>query len=827
MFEHHLKISSIFLEMTTSPQTSALAVELDWKLKPTLLHSGFKMFEPYNEVVQRRVENLLDSEDASEFHELLKTYRDNVKPTFQCVEATYPRRINNLGRSFLSSVDGKRQIAWTSMPRNLRNTIIRGLVYDIDLVKAQPSILQQICRNAGLECPQLDNMVNNRDQFLQIVCNHYPVSRADAKELINTLMFGGSLDSWKYSQKIDIEDDPAMVQGCKDFSDEMVYITGELKIQNLPLVKVIKTLKGEKKESKNERGSFLAHYLQHQEFIIVDHAMKWLDDRAFFDYKAPNRKLVKVGSYEYDGFKLWRQVIDSKGGDIDSILHDLNTYIHTTFGPGISFAVKELDSLLPFEGIDEDNKKRKREDDGSLDEQTSEDTDRSNPYLTEEYMAWKKNFEDNLGWCKILQDSSFVRKYYEHGIYQGLVEKSKKDIIIAYEHQQYIVDTKTWNGPYPFIETWIKHDSTIKVFERIDCIPHDQVCSPEVFNLWTPYAMENITEWSFDEDYLQFWLRHFLILCGNNHEVAFYFQCFLGQMIRFPSTKPGVAIDFISKEGAGKNTIFELCKRMFGNSKVFNCSDPARDIWGPFNSPMKDAIFVLINELNKKDTVAAEGKIKDLITEPTFTLNEKGRKQLTLPSYHRFLSFQNNDHGDAGKRTKNGDRRNLIIRCSDELIGNKEYWNDVYNNKLTDINGIKTVYEYLKSLPRVTDFHTLPLPITEYQENLKEANRCPLELFIMDYVTVHHKETTKQISTAALFDAFNKWKDTNHVVYQVTKNAFGVRLKNLAIPGMNKGPHTEKGSTWVLDCEVLKAHYKIGCILDVSSEDDDDLDTEP
>lgn len=814
--------------MTTSPQNSALAVELDWKLKPTLLHSGFKMFEPYNEVVQRRVENLLDSEDASEFHEFLKAYRDNVKPTFQCVEATYPRRINNLGRSFLSSVEGKRQIAWTSMPRALRNTIIQGLVYDIDLVKAQPSILQQICRNAGLECPHLDNMVNNRDEFLQVVSNHYPVSRGDAKELINTLMFGGSLDSWKHSQKIDIEDDPAMLQGCKDFCDEMVYITGQLKIQNLPLVKVIKTLKGEKKESKNERGSFLAHYLQHQEFIIVDHAMKWLDDRAFFDYKAPNRKLVKVGSYEYDGFKLWRQVIDSKGRDIDSIVHDLNTYIHTTFGPGISFAVKELDSSLPFEGIDEDRKKRKREDEEP--DITNQELSSSNPYLTEEYMAWKKNFEDNLGWCKILQDSSFVRKYHEDGIYKGLVEKSKKDIIIAYEHQQYMVDTKTWSGPYPFIETWIKHDPTIKVFERIDCIPHDQVCPPEVFNLWTPYAMENITEWTFDEDYLQFWLRHFYILCGNNQEVTDYVLDYLGQMILFPSTKPGVAIDFISNEGAGKNTIFELCKRMLGESKVFNCSDPARDIWGPFNSPMKDAIFVLINELNKKDTIAAEGKIKDWITEPTFTLNEKGRKQMILASHHRFWSNHNSKNGDAGKRSTHGDRRNLFVRCSDELIGNKEYWNDVYNNKLTDLNGIKTVYEYLKSRPRVKDFHKIPLPVTEYQENLKEANRCPLELFLIDYVTVHHKETTKQISTKALFDAFNKWKENNHVVYEVNNISFCVRLKNLAIPGINKGPHTKKGATLVLDCDVLKAHYKIGCILDVPGgpgEDEDELDTEP
>lgn len=816
-----------------APPKSALSVELDWKIKPSLLVSGFKFYEPYNEVVDRRVENILECEAAAEFHETLKGYKANLKPTFMCVEATYPRRGNNLGRSFLSSFEGKQQVAWTSMPRRLRNTLLNGLVYDIDMVQAQPSILLQICRNAGWDCPQLTNMVDNRDDFIRIVSNEYGVTRAIAKELITSLMFGGSLDTWKFSQHIEKEDDPFMVTGCQDFVNEIVNLSGQLKFQNLALFKVIKTLKTQgHHEWKNELGSFLAHYLQHQEFLIVEYAMIWMDQRGFFDYKAPNRKLVKAGSYEYDGFKLWREIIDKKGVDIRTLCDELNMAVQSKFGPLISFAVKDFDTFLDIEGLDVDSKKRKAEEDTPIETLETPIETPTNPFLNEDYYAWKAHFEGELGWCKITRDAIFVRKHYEGGVFHSLVQQSKKDINISWEHQKYIVQTNLGPVQYNLVDTWLNRDPNIQVFERIDCIPHDQVCPPNVFNIWVPYDMETVTlrgpggttEWTHDEEYCQFWYRHFLILCGNDPVVCDYFLDFLGQMIVYPSTKPGVAIDFISKEGAGKNTIFELCKLMFGKSKTFNCADPARDIWGQFNGQMRDAIFVLINELNKKDTISAEGKIKDFITEPTFLLNEKGLKTRELPSYHRFLSFQNNDHGDAGKRTKHGDRRNLIIRCSDELIGNKDYWNFVYNVQLKNINGIKAFYEFLKARPRIHEFHRIPLPVTEYQENLKEANLSPIESFLIDFVTFNHNKGSMRISSASLFEAFNGWKTNNQVVYEVNNKAFGVRLKNLGFPGMNKGPDTNKGSTWVLDITSLKAHFQIGCLVEM--KDEDEFDTE-
>ncbi len=65
----------------------------------------------------------------------------------------------------------------------------------------------------------------------------------------------------------------------------------------------------------------------------------------------------------------------------------------------------------------------------------------------------------------------------------------------------------------------------------------------------------------------------------------------------------------------------------------------------------------------KKETVECEGKIKGLITDPKLTINNKGVNQYDIMSFHRFLITTNNSEPI---NTSHDDRRNLIIRSSDE-----------------------------------------------------------------------------------------------------------------------------------------------------------------
>jgi hypothetical protein len=643
-------------------------------------------------------------------------------------------------------------------------------------------------------------MVINRNKYFDELTELFDISKTIAKELVSTVMYGGSIEYWM--QQYGLDASIAIPSIWDNFRREIKELTERIKEANPDIVKAIKRDKNNDVYSHNDNGKFLANYLQHQETIVIDRVLHYVNNEGWL-----NKNNVKIGTYEFDGFKLFKNCINDEG----LVLDDINNFTTRTFGNWIRFDLKPLDKIIDvgiFEGeIDDEDKEN---DD---DECANKKIDMDKIYTNKKYLAMKEHFEIELGWCKIIQSTCFVRKYFEDGEYKGLIQMSSSDFISSYCHIKIL-------GNVPFITLYVK-DPNIKHYERMDCIPNDKTCQENVFNLWTPYFMETITEWTEDKETIDFWVNHFHILCGKDETITDYFLDFLGQLIKYPSVKGGTAIDLISRQGAGKNTIFELCKIMFGSEKVFNCSDPSRDIWGQFNPQMKDAVFVLLNELNKKDTITAEGKIKDLITEPTYTLSSKGQKQITLPSYHRFLSFFNSDNGDAPKRTTKDDRRNLIIRSSDELIGNKTYFNNIYNFKLKDMNGIKCFYEFLKSRPRVDTFHSIPLPTTEYQENLKESNRCPIEVFVEDFVREKYNEKgIVELLPKQMFDAFNSWKTNNGITYELNSKSFGVRLKNLNIVGVNKGRHTNKGDLWEFDIPRLKKTFNIECLVMLEEQDD-------
>lgn len=746
------------------------------------LNSGRKLFEPVTNKTLKIAKRLSEMGKNQALE-----YTQQAKKGF--VEVTYSRKRNNIGRSFIAG--GK--IGLTTMERASRNTMLQNECSDYDLVASHIRILLNIVETL-FPHSNLKDMVMNRNKYFDELIDIFDISKADAKELISVVMYGGTVEYWMQENGLDASIVPPAI--WDNFRREVRELAEKIKEANPEFVKALKRDKNNDAYSHNDLGRFLANYLQHQETIVIDKVMHYANLEGWL-----TKGNLKIGTYEFDGFKLFNQCINDPG----LVLDDLNHFTNKTFGNWILFDLKPLDKIIDV-GIFE----------GEVSEGYDEDSnvviDILKIYKNKVYLAMKDYFESELGWCKIIQSTCFVRKYYEDGIYKGLVQMSGADFKSSYGHVK-ILDNIS------FIVFYLG-DPNMRIYERMDSIPHDKVCPDNVFNLWTPYEMETITDWTDDSESIDFWINHFHILCGRDQIITDYFLDFLGQLIKYPSVKPGTAIDLISRQGAGKNTIFELCKIMFGSEKVFNCSDPARDIWGQFNPQMKDAIFVLLNELNKKDTITAEGKIKDLITEPTYTLSSKGLKQITLPSYHRFISFFNSDNGDAPKRTTKDDRRNLIIRSSDELIGNKDYFEEIYNNRLRDMNGIKCFYEFLKSRPRVDTFHRIPLPCTEYQENLKESNRCPIELFIEDLVKEKYEETgVVEIVSPQLFKLFNGWKSNNGIVYDVNSKSFGVRLKNLNIVGVSNLRHTNKGNLWGIDIPRLKETFKIGCLV-VLKEDE-------
>jgi hypothetical protein len=360
---------------------------------------------------------------------------------------------------------------------------------------------------------------------------------------------------------------------------------------------------------------------------------------------------------------------------------------------------------------------------------------------------------------------------------------------------------------------WIGCTHNIRRKDDVDIYPNATDCPKNIFNLWCPFEMEIFTTpYTYKQTELYSILDHIKILCNHDITVYDYTIKWIAQMIQYPHIK-SIMLTFISNEGAGKGTLFKLFEKMLGKEKVFETTNPSRDVWGDFNGIMSNCFLVNLNELSKKDSVEAEGKIKGLITDNNLTINQKGIPQYKIKSYHRFITTTNKE--EPINSTK-GDRRNLIIRSSDEKKGDYIYFTKMHKY-LEDLDVIRTCYDYFKNIPGMDKFNEISIPITEYQTNIKELSKSPIEQWLESFTRdkMRNNEEHTELLGTEIYNLFKSWCDYNGIKYDIDTRKLGVRISNMKIHGISKGRHTLRGETKMFDINKLKDTFGLGCLLEI------------
>ena len=415
-------------------------------------------------------------------------------------------------------------------------------------------------------------------------------------------------------------------------------------------------------------------------------------------------------------------------------------------------------------------------------------------YWEREFLKETAEFEKSH--AKIIYKSMFINQTANNGV----IMMSESQLNTSYKNV-YCGNTKV-----KFIDKWLNYKQ-MRSYNDIGVYPRQELCPVNTFNLWSPFAMERIDKYEERPYALQKLLCHIRILCNNDEITYQYFTKWIAQMIQYPETKTIVPA-LISKQGAGKGTLILLLTKILGNSKILETSAPSRDVWGEFNKMMATAFLVNLNELSKRELVNSEGKFKALITDPTLNINAKCVDQYPIISYHRFIITTNN-HDSI--QTSKDDRRNFIIRCSDEKIGDKMYFQEL-NAHMEDINVIKTVYEHFKSkeqYPNLHNFLSIPTPKTEFHVKLQEQLIPAPEAWLRDFTLAHIDVTMIELSAQDTFTQFHNWKEENNIEYETSIIKFGVALKNLKIDGIEKGRRTMTGNTKYFMIEKLKKYFNI------------------
>jgi len=717
--------------------------------------------------------------------------------------------------------------ALISQPRIIKNTLFKYSNWvDIDQVKGHATIIMDMATKNNISLPSYEDYLKS-GRFGEIVTElsaYYsvegeaPIDKKDIKLLFNKTIYGGGHAKWcegiqagKFS--IDENDEVEFARVPKKMNNadsphpiykafhadtkkiiELVYLNNEDICK-----KVCTNIAGGQECDWRRKNRVMSYFCGIIENEITFRAYKYL----------LKENIIQKGLLDWglDGITF----PNPENIALDEILAEMNDAVRKVCGfKTVSFIVKafEDDEILE-DLITKRNEISKEDDCGIMDDEPK----RSDKKDWAQYNELQKEIKDDdfktvadkfeLSHCKILNKSYFVRETKD-----DIIIMSKPHIITAYENIIYKKPTDTKDGLIAvdtnFIFDWLRNNPVQRCYEDIDCFPDKSKCPENYFNTWKPFAMENITEYTEKPDDLRIIQQHILILCGNDQAVATYFEAWIAQMIQFPAVKSNCPT-FISKEGAGKGTLMRLLEKMLGISKVFETATPSRDVWGDFNGRMASTFLVNLNELSKRETNESEGRIKALITDPRLTISSKGTNQYDINSYHRFMICTNKEEPFNSSRD---DRRNWVVRSSDEKCGDKEYFTKLYE-LLEDENVIKTCYEYFKNIKGMEAFNKIPMVITEYQGELQTMSVSPLENWIKSFVMDNYNESSVEIMDKEQFNMFKKWCKDCSLEYNITSLQFGVRIKRLNIKGIEFGKHTKKGNTKIFNIDTLKKYFNI------------------
>jgi len=537
------------------------------------------------------------------------------------------------------------------------------------------------------------------------------------------------------------------------------------------------------KKDSNFEGSFINHILCIHENIIL----------------SAMREFCKINNYEiqalmFDGLMIYG-VLDN------DTLKLMENYIHKyTEFENIELSIKEHETTFT---LPPDYKVK--------------------PKI--QYNELKKHFEKNN--CKV-NDYFICEKHGRKTEYNDKKFKVLHQELSYFDYQN--------DKSKSFIDEWF-NDIDKRNYDFADSFPKKSLCPEWCYNLWIPYPVENMDKQNESERNkraLKMFLEHINVLTNFNPIHSNFVILWLKQMFQFPENK-SIELIFISEEGAGKGTFLKFLSTIMGGCRrVWECTDPLRDIFGDFNDNMVDAMLVCFNESNKANFYNSNDKKKALITDPTININMKGGRKFVMKSYHRFLLFSNNP--DPNNKNK---RRDFTMRCSDSKINDFNYWKEI-NDYADDISCCKYIYDYLMETKVQETITKIDIPVGNYDSLLQEVQRHHvfdwLDEFIYNERRFYLNKKEQNLNTdnyilkstylnQNLFDEYKTWCDKNNInsKYYLELQNFSMKIFGKAYNSINRIKKKAKGK--VINCfEIIYPSIFDELGIDLNQENDYDSD---
>lgn len=511
--------------------------------------------------------------------------------------------------------------------------------------------------------------------------------------------------------------------------------------------------------SKNPKSSQISKHLQLVEEEVMQVALEYFDVHA----EVPM----------FDGLMVSKSFCKPK--HIESHIQNLNELLEAPYNGLLEFALKSTESEVVLANMENAN-------------------------VAEEYEVVKKRFEEQhfqtvspfIYW-KQYMDSDGMMQYGQLTSNEFRLA-CKEFPIIEYR------PSGTLMVPPPCIyDKWIE-DANRRKYQSIDFIPYgnEDTCPPHIFNTFDGFRInKEKPEESFEEVSINNFRQLIWNLCGEELDMADYLMKYIAHMFQYPNVLTEKIIVLRSWTGCGKDTLHRILSELMGFQYVGMTGDPDA-VFGTFNEISDSKIVIFLNEMEGKDGIQYQEKMKHYASAKKIRVNAKYNKPVWQNNYAR-LFINSNQDGCVNLQVH--DRRFVIINSGFGLVQNTsdkekskrlgKFWDRLYNN-LGNYNWKRSVYQMLMDTD-LTGWSPKQVPQSKHHDLLRRRNINPLHEYLREIIDtqnfgayekrVINKKDVHLIKWKPWFRDYKLWVERqSEVEYVVKSNATKVKLAT-----MNKG----------------------------------------
>ena len=220
------------------------------------------------------------------------------------------------------------------------------------------------------------------------------------------------------------------------------------------------------------------------------------------------------------------------------------------------------------------------------------------------------------------------------------------------------------------------------------------------------------------------------------------------------------------------------------------------------------SFLININEVPGRDFASVMGKVKQAVTDPKYTLRAMQQGATEIKSFHRFIVTTNDDFPMP---TSKGDRRNGIISASSELVGNDEFFADMYENVIKSEAAMRTFWDYLMKRPVKEKMTKADLPLTTYQQELQRLDEHPVIQWLQHLATEVRGRSVR-MDSKGMWQSYLQFCECDNIkTDRVNKRSFETKLGIIlqSIPQACEKIQSTGGRERRFNVEFLREHYKI------------------